>query len=296
MAGIRNRIADILLKSGVIDELQLRSALARHDQWGGRLTRIASDMGLATEDQITEAIARALNVPRTRLGTVVKDPTALAKVDPHLAQERSVFPISLRDQGKTLLLAMADPTDLQCIDQIAAKARTRVQVMVAGDGEIQSAIERHYHGREPAQPRAQMSGHQQGVDPMMRGYDDEEEGKVVDAAGKTLFKNIRDILGEGGLPPINKDSNAPGFSAPPVAREPLPPPVSASPSPSQSTKDLLDEILGAAPKEVFTPEELARIQALKDNQQKSTRILRAVLELCVEKGYLKQAELAARMK
>ena len=34
----RSRVADILLKAKVIDELQLRSARAQHEQWGGRLT------------------------------------------------------------------------------------------------------------------------------------------------------------------------------------------------------------------------------------------------------------------
>ncbi|HYO71337.1 MAG TPA: hypothetical protein VEU33_35190, partial [Archangium sp.] len=47
MAAPRNRIGEILVKARVIDEMQLRSALAQHDQWGGRLSRIITDMGIA---------------------------------------------------------------------------------------------------------------------------------------------------------------------------------------------------------------------------------------------------------
>ena len=76
-------------------------------------------------------------------------PGALAKVDVSLAEQKGIFPVGLRDNGKTLVLAMADPSDLSTIDQVAAKSRARVVVMVAGEREIEHAILRHYRGQEP---------------------------------------------------------------------------------------------------------------------------------------------------
>ncbi|HEX8441219.1 MAG TPA: hypothetical protein VF697_39410, partial [Archangium sp.] len=60
MAAPRNRIGEVLVKARIIDEMQLRSALAQHDQWGGRLTRIISDMGIVTEDAMTQAISQGM--------------------------------------------------------------------------------------------------------------------------------------------------------------------------------------------------------------------------------------------
>lgn len=288
MAGPRNQIAEILLKAGILDELQLRSALARHAQWGGRLTRVIVDMGLAREDAVTEALCRGFNLPRTHLGNLTRDGAALAKVDVAYAEERSLFPVQLRDGGKTLVLAMADPTDLQCIDQVAAKGRVRVQVMVAGDREIQNAIQRFYRGVQDSHSSRGESRDRRDIDPLVDDDDFENDGKIVDMSGNTVRKSIKDIMGDeplSGPPP-----------APPV-------PERRDPREGQSeslraTADLLDEILGtgAPPVEEFTPEELARIDAIRVNHEKSSRILRALIELCIEKGYVRQGELAARMR
>src|SRR4051812_37963226 len=104
----RNRIGELLVKARIIDELQLRSALARHDQWGGRLSRVITDMGIANEETVIKAIAQATGMPRLHLGNITRDPGALAKVDVTLAEQKGVFPVALKDSGKTLVLAMSD--------------------------------------------------------------------------------------------------------------------------------------------------------------------------------------------
>ncbi|WP_257452284.1 GspE/PulE/PilB domain-containing protein [Archangium lipolyticum] len=274
MAAPRNRIGEILVKARVIDEMQLRSALAQHDQWGGRLSRIVTDMGLAAEDTLTEAIAQGLGVQRVQLGTA-KDPGALAKLDVTFAEQKGVFPVALRDNGKTLVLAMADPSDLQTIDQVAARSRTRVIPMVAGDREIENAIMRHYRNMEPSlTPTGMRRDKPSG---------DEDEFKIVDMSGKTVRKSLADIS------PKLAEENAQRQAA-----------AAATPRPGggASAADLLDEILSAspAPAEVFSPEEMQRLQTVQVNQEKSSKILRALLELLLEKGAIQQRELAARMR
>ncbi|MFE8605716.1 GspE/PulE/PilB domain-containing protein [Archangium violaceum] len=279
MAAPRNRIGEILVKARVIDEMQLRSALAQHDQWGGRLSRIITDMGIAKEDTLTEAIAQGLGMQRVQLGTA-KDMGALAKLDVGLAEQKGVFPVSLRDNGKTLVLAMADPTDLQTIDQVAARSRTRVIPVVAGDREIQNAILRHYRNQEPGVTHSSHAAQSRSGG---SSSGDEDEFKVVDMSGKTVVKAIADI-------------------APNMARENARPAMTPAPVRSAggigSAADLLDEILSGspAPAEVFSPEEMQRLQSVQANQEKSSKILRALLELLLEKGMVQQRELAARMR
>lgn len=266
----RNRIGELLVKARVIDELQLRSALARHDQWGGRLSRVVTDMGLATEETVLNAIAQGTGTQRMHLGNITRDPGALVKIDVTTCENKGVFPVALKDNGKTLVLAMADPTDLNTVDQVAARARARVQVVVASDREIEHAILRHYRGQEPV-----MSTRYTGEEPQRP----EEEAfgtgefKVVDMSGKTVVKRIADIG------PSSEETTNPAGS-----------PVSAG--------DLLDEILagGSPPPAGLTPEELQRLEAVRVNQEKSSKILRALLELLLEKGALAQKELAARIR
>ncbi|HYO58011.1 hypothetical protein [Archangium sp.] len=277
MAAPRNRIGEILVKARVIDEMQLRSALAQHDQWGGRLSRIIADMGLAAEDTITDAIAQELGMERVQLGTA-KDLGALVKLDVGTAEQKGIFPVSLRDNGKTLVLAMADPTDLQTIDQVAARSRTRVIPVVASDREIQHAILRHYRNQEPVVTHSAHPAANRSSSP-----GDENEFKIVDMSGKTVMKALTDIA-----PNMARENAAPQAAATAPSR----------PGGGASAADLLDEILSTSPSpaEVFSPEEMQRLRAVQANQEKSSKILRALLELLLEKGMLQQRELAARMR
>jgi hypothetical protein len=269
----RNRIGEILVKARVIDELQLRSALARHDQWGGRLSRVIIEMGLAKEEVVVSTIAQGTGTQRIQLGNITRDPGALAKVDVSVAEQKCIFPVSLKDNGKTLVLAMADPTDLNTVDQVVAKSRTRVVVMVAGDREIEHAIMRHYRGQEPAMTTRYNTGEQRKAEP---APGEEEEFKVVDMSGNTVVKRIADIT----APPTNPAAAA-----------------AAAAAGGSSAADILDEILtGGSGPAGLTAEEMQRLETVKVNQEKSSKILRALLELLLEKGALSQKELASRMR
>ncbi|RKG72087.1 general secretion pathway protein GspE [Corallococcus exercitus] len=280
----RNRIADILVKARVIDELQLRSALASLDQWGGRVSRVVADLGLASEETITQAICQGLGMPRVQLGNLTKDAAALSRVDVGLAEQKGIFPVQLKDNGKTLVLAMSDPTDLATLDQVAARSRARVVPMVAGDREIEHAILRHYRGQEPVEKKRFKPDTNKQQD--AGELPEEEEFKVVDMSGKTVVKRISDIVDPNAAPP-------PAAPAPRAA----PAPASAAASAGSSASDILDEILaGGSPTSEWTEEDLARLQTVQQNQEKSSKILRALLELVFEKGAVQQRELAARMR
>ncbi len=141
------RLAKILLKAQLIDDLQLRSAMARMGNWGGRLPKILAELGFADEDEMTAAIGKAIGHPVTTLGTVLKDTHALAKLDVKFCDEHTVFPVSLKD--RVMSLAMVDPSELDVIDAVKVRSGTRVQPLLASETAIRNAIMRHYRGQEP---------------------------------------------------------------------------------------------------------------------------------------------------
>jgi hypothetical protein len=246
MAG-RNRIDEILLQAGVVDDLQLRSALAQQAQWGGRIAHILVERKFATEDAVVDALAQALKVQRVRPAGLPKDGGALAKLDADFCQEKGVFPVAMRDSGKTLLLAMADPTDLELVDAINHRARARISVAIAGEGEIRAAIDRHYRNREPA-------------------------------AQRRSFASV----------PADPAPERPAHSVPAPSTGPAP----------ESTHDVLDGLLGAPATATagFTREELEWLRSVAENQDKSGKVLRALTELLIEKGYLSAKDLGTRSK
>jgi hypothetical protein len=230
------RLGDILKKSGLVDELQLRSAMARQSQWGGRLVKHVADLGFAREDAVVQALAGALGLQQVGLGAMPHDAGALSKIDVRTAEEKGIFPYALRDNGKTLWLAMADPTDLETVDFVVARTGCRVRVAVAGEKEIAVAIARHYKGES-------------GPD-----------------AGPGFARDGRDGL-ELEEPMSNLPSSLTGFT-PPRGTPYVPAPVASA---SQG-------------------EEIAR---LRQELDKSTKVLRGLIDLLVQKQLMSADELRA---
>ncbi len=59
----RPRLGNILLESGIIDELQLQAALAYQRQWGMPLGRALVEKRLCTAEQVLRALAKQSGLP-----------------------------------------------------------------------------------------------------------------------------------------------------------------------------------------------------------------------------------------
>ncbi|MBI3182702.1 MAG: general secretion pathway protein GspE [Myxococcales bacterium] len=282
----RDRIAEILVKAEVIDDLQLRSASSQQAQWGGRIAKIVVEMRFAKEDAVTKAIGDALGMQAVQLGTVQKDPAALSKVELSFAEEKGIFPVQLKDNGRTLVLAMANPTDLETIDAVGRKVRARVQPVLSGEGDIRRAILRHYRNVEPELLGGPSAQAPRAAEPPP----DEEEFKITDLSGKTVMRSLESV--HPGLAAEVEAEKAAVVAAPRI--------TAAVESKAGSGKGIaeaaaiLDEMLGPSPAGGLSAEEQKRLESLRANQHKSAVILKALAELLVEKGVSSAEELAER--
>ena len=57
------RVGEILVRAGVIDELQLSSALGEQSRWGRRLGVTLIKMGMVEEGHLVRALAKQLDLP-----------------------------------------------------------------------------------------------------------------------------------------------------------------------------------------------------------------------------------------
>ncbi len=254
-----SKVADILMKARVLDGMQARSALARQAQWGGRLSKHVLELGFAEEDAISEAMARALGLQRVNLDVIARDPGAIAKVSFETAKEKGLFPYALRDNGKTLHVAMADPSDLEVADFVAARSGSRVRPAVAGEREILLAIYKHYRNRAP--PASLLS-----------------------------LENPRTSDGDSGAMEVTDLHGMPREVTPFPTRLPATAQVSpgVSPHTANLTLDLPANVVAALP--LAVSDYLLRLNA---DLEKTTRVLRGLIELCVEKQLVTNDELRA---
>ncbi|MFT3840912.1 MAG: hypothetical protein QM723_28235 [Myxococcaceae bacterium] len=144
-------VAQLLVKAKVLDEMQIKAASSKIGLWGKHLPKVVAELGFVEEDVMTETIAKALNLPITRLGQHRGNREAQSKLDVEFCQLHSVFPYAIH--GRTLEVVMVDPTDIYSVDQVKIRAGMRVQGLLGSETEIVNAILRHYLGQEPKAPQ-----------------------------------------------------------------------------------------------------------------------------------------------
>src|SRR5438067_11264632 len=105
---MRIRIGDLLVKAGVITDLQLKAALAEQSQWGGKLGDILVRMEFITEEDLVPALSKQTGIARAGLSGE-PDRQATGKVSAETAAELNTVPLGLQDEGRTLVGARSDP-------------------------------------------------------------------------------------------------------------------------------------------------------------------------------------------
>mgnify|MGYP003880991227 CR=1 FL=1 len=146
------KLGEILLKAGVVDELQLRSALAYQQKWGGKLGKNLLELGFITEEQLLKALSNQLKLPAVDLKRFRIPPGVLKVIPYETAKKLSVIPLGIKEEGgkKFLYLAMSDPTDTEAISQIEFISKLAVRPVISTDSAIQRAIKYYYEGDSEA--------------------------------------------------------------------------------------------------------------------------------------------------
>src|SRR5438445_4880130 len=144
---MRIKIGDLLVKAGVITELQLKAALAEQSQWGGKLGDILVRMEFVTEEVLVRALSKQTGIQRADLSGEA-NPAAIERVGPETAEEFNMVPLALKDEGRTLLVAMSDPGNVMITDHLRTMTGCRIEAQLAGASAIRGAIFRWYRGEE----------------------------------------------------------------------------------------------------------------------------------------------------
>ncbi len=135
-----------LIAAGLITEDQLQVALTEQSRHDEPLGRILVNLGLISEGMLRDTLGESLGHDAIDLSTVIPDPDALQMVPKNIARRYSMLPINFDKNEKVLTLAMADTFNVVAMDQVAALLGSGVgiQTLVAGEAEIESAIEQFY--------------------------------------------------------------------------------------------------------------------------------------------------------
>ncbi|MCE9558694.1 MAG: hypothetical protein K8R88_07055 [Armatimonadetes bacterium] len=132
------RIGDMLLGEGIVTKESLDRVTATQKKSRARLGELLVAMGLATEDQVTDCLARQYNMPRASLSEVHSEPNALNLVDPFHALSNLILPVKV--DGDVLYCVISDPLDVVLTDELSVALHRRIVTWMAAPTELYNSI------------------------------------------------------------------------------------------------------------------------------------------------------------
>lgn len=164
MPQVNERLGELLVRRGLITAEQLNAALARQEADGGKLGSVLVRDLVLTENQIAAALAEQKGYPLVDLASYPIDPSATLMIPLGMAKRRGVIPIAVN--ASALTLAMADPLDVEAIDETEIRTGLIVTPVVAAASQVSYAIDKFIAGGDAllelrdAGPASDVSGEQ----------------------------------------------------------------------------------------------------------------------------------------
>ena len=207
------RVGRILLTDGAITEDQLKEALKRQRESGGRLGANLIELGYVTEEQLIKALEKNLNVKGVVLSDYPLDDEVLNLISPDIARAYECIPIEKK--GKVLYLAMTNPNDVQAQEDIRFRTGYDIRPLVASEKSIKSVLKEHYETKALEDEVAEEMGIAEDAVELMEKEEEEEgvsalaaqidSGPVVQYVNFLLKKVVVEKASDLHIEPFEKD-------------------------------------------------------------------------------------------
>lgn len=194
----RKYIGEILVEAGVITEQQLQDALAKQN--GVPLGPTLVKLGYATEQDVAAAVAKTLGLEFVDLSSFEVDPAAAALIGEEVARRYRLLPIAF--EGETLVVAMADPTNVLAIDDLHLRTGREIKTVVVAESDLKVAIARHCTGDLMEEAVESIDGEEQVEVVDER---ESEDAPVVKLVNLLLTQAVRERANDVHIEPQEKD-------------------------------------------------------------------------------------------
>ena len=144
------RLGDLLVGKHIITTDQLQAALTEQKQSGEPLGKVFIALGFVSEAVMRDLLAENLSQESIDLREVLPQPEVLKLIPKSFAQRYGVLPVLLKSEERILMVAMSNPLNVAVLDKLQAILEATqltgitVKPMLAGEGEISTAIDRFY--------------------------------------------------------------------------------------------------------------------------------------------------------
>jgi type IV pilus assembly protein PilB len=184
-----SRIGELLVREKMLSLQQLHQAQEEAKRTGKRLGATLSRLGYVKDQELTQFVAKQYSLPSINLSEIEIDASVLKLVPREICEKHQVIPV--RRNGPTLIVAMADPSNIFAIDELKFLTQYNIEPVVASENALESALSRYYD-KGP------------DLDQMMGELDENVDFSSSD--GDSV--NVVDLENQAGEAPVVKLCNA----------------------------------------------------------------------------------------
>jgi len=182
-------VTDVLVDIGFVPEDRARQAIEEARTAGRTPEQLLLEQGAISADQLSRAVAERYGLDHIDLAVYQVDMAAANLITVNTARRYGALPVGFVDK-QTLLVAMADPTNVLAVDDIQIATGLDCRVAVAAEEDIDALIGR-LNTLQSAVSEAVTEGEAEGEDELAEVADME-----VSAEDAPVIKLVYSILGQ----------------------------------------------------------------------------------------------------
>jgi type IV pilus assembly protein PilB len=182
-------VTDVLAELGYVGDDRARQAIEEARTAGRTPEQLLLEQGAITADQLSRAVAERYGLDHIDLSEYHVDMAAANLISVNTARRYGALPVGFVDT-ETLLVAMADPTNVLAVDDIQMATALDCRVAVAAHEDIEALIGR-LNTLQSAVSEAVIEGEEEAEDELAEVSDIE-----VSAEDAPVIKLVYSILGQ----------------------------------------------------------------------------------------------------
>jgi len=139
---LKEKIGTLLINSNLITEEQLQYALEEQRKTGDKIGATLIKLGFIEDSELVKFLSKQFRIPPVKLNDEKKDALIVSLISAELAHRYEVFPV--KKIGKTLILAMSNPSDIYAIEDVGFNTGLDILPRVASSIELKKALNEYY--------------------------------------------------------------------------------------------------------------------------------------------------------
>ncbi|MFH1680945.1 MAG: type IV-A pilus assembly ATPase PilB [Candidatus Eisenbacteria bacterium] len=187
-------LAELLLHAERLTSEQVQRLRKQKESSGDTTDSCVVKLGLLTEQDLLEFLSAQFKVAQADLRALEADRAVLDLVPHEICSRFNVIPI--RRQGRTLQLAMADPTNIYAVEDIKFLTGLEIQPVVATEAKIREAIGAYYDNSSEALENLMKDFEEEDVEVLDARSEGDTSVSVDEASDAPVVKLVNSMIAE----------------------------------------------------------------------------------------------------